>query len=442
MSIHVETAEKGPSKFPWFSLVILAATGQIAWAVENTWFNTFVFDKITKDPRPIAWMVAASAVTATLTTIFMGTLSDRTRSKWGRRKPFILFGYVLWGLMTALFPMNAMLKTASMAVLGVILTDSLMTFFGSTANDAAFNAWTTDVTPSQKRGKVEGILNLCLFVAQIISNVAAGVFIDQFGYFIFFYFLGGLVMIAGLVAGLALREAPTDQENAPIKSFWTEIGELFSLKTIRENKQLFILLILIMVTGIGMQVAFPYLIIYLNHNLGVTKTQYSIIGGVILILSGALAVPLGLLADKWNKKAILALAIVVSSVGCFLFGQFRSIPLLAFAGVLWQAFSVAISIASVAWLKDLLPEQSRGRFLGMRMIFWVALPMLIGPAIGSTLIRRFGIPATLNGESGFIPVPVIFAVGAFISLFALIPWLFLKNQKRALPGAIDLGVGR
>ena len=430
MSIQSKIEGKKTSKFPWFSLVVLAATGQIAWAVENTWFNTFVFDKITKDPRPIAWMVAASAVIATLTTIFMGTLSDRTRSKWGKRKPFILFGYLLWGLMTAVFPLNAMLKTASLAVLGVILTDSLMTFFGSTANDAAFNAWTTDVTPSDKRGKVEGILNLCLFVAQIISNVAAGVFIDQFGYFIFFYFLGGLVMIAGLIAGLALKDAPTDDEKAPEKSYWTEIGELFSPKTIRENKQLFVLLILIMVTGIGMQVAFPYLIIYLNNNLGVTKTQYSIIGGAILILSGALSVPLGLLADKWNKKAMLALAIVVSSLGCFLFGQFRSIPLLALAGVLWQAFYVGILIALVAWLKDLLPEQSRGRFLGMRMIFWVALPMLIGPAIGSALIRRFGIPTTLNGESGFIPVPVIFVVGAIISLFALIPWLFLKNQRQ------------
>jgi MFS family permease len=398
-----------------------------------------VFDKITKDPRPIAWMVAASAIVATLTTIFMGTLSDRTRSKWGKRKPFILFGYLLWGLMTAVFPMNAMLKTASLAVLGVILTDSLMTFFGSTANDAAFNAWTTDVTPSDKRGKVEGILNLCLFVAQIISNVAAGVFIDQFGYFIFFYFLGGLVMIAGLIAGLALKDTPTDREKTPTTSYWAEIGELFSLKTIRENKQLFILLILIMVTGIGMQVAFPYLIIYLNNNLGVSKTQYSIIGGAILILSGALAVPLGLLADKWNKKAMLALAIVVSSLGCFLFGQFRSIPLLALAGVLWQAFYVGISIASVAWLKDLLPEQSRGRFLGMRMIFWVALPMLIGPTIGSALIRRFGIPATLNGESGFIPVPIIFVVGAIISLFALIPWFFLKNHNHAQANPVNLG---
>lgn len=432
---------KTSGKFPWFSLVILAATGQIAWAVENTWFNTFVFDSITKDPRPIAWMVAASALVATLTTIFIGTLSDRTRSKWGKRKPYILFGYILWGLMTAVFPLNAMLKTTSLAILGVILTDSMMTFFGSSANDAAFNAWTTDVTPSEKRGRVEGILNLCLFVAQIISNVAAGLFIDRFGYFIFFYFLGGLVMLAGLVAGLALKEAPSDQDETPKRSYWSEIVELFSLKTIRENKQLFILLILIMVTGIGMQVAFPYLIIYLNHNLGVTKTQYSIIGGAILILSGALSVPLGLLADRWNKKAMLALAIVVSSLGCFLFGQFRSIPLLALAGVLWQAFYVAISIASVAWLKDLLPEQSRGRFLGMRMIFWVALPMLIGPAIGSALIRFFGIPATLNGESGFIPVPIIFGVGALISLFALIPWIFLRQEESTLETAVEVGDG-
>ncbi|MEA4812536.1 MAG: MFS transporter [Anaerolineaceae bacterium] len=436
MNIQGTEKRKPAASINWFSLVILAVTGQIAWAVENTWFNTFVFDKITKDPRPIAWMVAASAVTATLTTLFMGTLSDRTRSKWGKRKPYILFGYIFWGLMTVLFPMNAFLKTSSLAVLGVILTDSLMTFFGSTANDAAFNAWTTDVSPSEKRGKVEGILNLCLFIAQIISNVAAGIFIDRFGYFIFFYVLGGLVMIAGLVAGLALREEPTDQENKPRKPYWEEIRELFSLDTIKQNRQLFVLLSLIMVTGIGMQVAFPYLIIYLNHYLGVSKTQYSIIGGAILIISGAFSIPFGLLADRWNKKMMLALAIIVSSLGCFLFGQSRSIPLLALAGVLWQAFSVAISIASVSWLKDLLPEESRGRFLGMRMIFWIALPMLIGPAIGSVLIRRFGVPATLAGESGYIPVPIIFAVGAVISFFALLPWAFLKNpQENALEGA-------
>ena len=81
----------------WLVMAALAFTGQIAWAVENSWFNTFVYDTITPDPRPVAWMVAASAITATLTTLLMGTLSDRTRSRWGRRRPYILFGYILWG---------------------------------------------------------------------------------------------------------------------------------------------------------------------------------------------------------------------------------------------------------------------------------------------------------------------------------------------------------
>lgn len=72
-------SEKRLTPRTWFVLAVLATTGQIAWAVENPWFNTFVYDMLTPDPRPIAWMVAASAITATLTTLLMGTLSDRTR---------------------------------------------------------------------------------------------------------------------------------------------------------------------------------------------------------------------------------------------------------------------------------------------------------------------------------------------------------------------------
>ena len=139
MITNSNNSEKISAK-TWAVMIALAVTGQIAWAVENTWFNTFVYDTITPDPRPVSWMVAASAIVATLTTIVMGTLSDRTRAKWGRRKPYILLGYILWGLMTALFPTSALIKNVSMAVLMVVLLDCLMTFFGSTANDAAFNA--------------------------------------------------------------------------------------------------------------------------------------------------------------------------------------------------------------------------------------------------------------------------------------------------------------
>jgi MFS family permease len=414
----------------WIIMAALALTGQIAWAVENSWFNTFVFDTITPDPRPVAWMVAASAITATLTTLLMGTLSDRTRSPWGRRRPYILFGYILWGISTVLFPTVAYIQVTGVAVVAVVLADSLMTFFGSTANDAAFNAWTADIATSRQRGRVEGVLNLSVFLAQIVALVAAGILIDSLGYFIFFYTLGGIVILVGLMAGSLLKEPALPASRAPRPSFWKEFAELFDLQTLRDNRQLFILLLFIMITSIGMQVSFPYLIVYLENYVGITKSQFSIIGGAVMLGSAAVAIPFGILADRWNKRLLIAIALVVSSLGGILLSLVHTLPLLSLTGFLWQAFAVAVSVASVAWLKDLLPEQSRGKFLGVRMIFWIAIPMVVGPWIGSQLIQNYGVPITLNGEAGFIPVPVIFQVGSVIALLGLVPLYFLRLHQQ------------
>jgi MFS family permease len=414
-------------------MLALALTGQIAWAVENSWFNTFVFDTITPDPRPVAWMVAASAITATLTTLIMGTLSDRTRTRWGKRRPFILIGYVLWGLSTILFPTVAYIKTTSIAVIMVVVADSVMTFFGSTANDAAFNAWTVDVATTETRGRVEGVLNLSVFLAQIVAMVAAGMLIDAFGYFTFFYALGGIVILVGFLGGLFLQEPASPHEAAESRpSFWKEFAELFSIKTLKENRMLFILLVFIMISSIGMQVSFPYMIVYLENYVGVTKTEFSIIGGAVMLGSCILAIPFGIAADRWRKQAMIAIGIVLSSLGGILLSLVRSLPLLALTGLLWQAFFVAAGIASVAWLKDLLPEEGRGKFLGIRMIFWIAIPMVIGPAIGSWLIRAYGIPIQLDGQAGFVPVPIIFQVGSLISLVSLIPLAFIRKEKPVL----------
>ena len=125
---------------------------------------------------------------------------------------------------------------------------------------------------------------------------------------------------------------------------------------------------------------------------------------------------------------MIAIAIILSSVGGILLSLVRSLPLLALTGLVWQAFSVASSIASVAWPRTLSRKKTGGKFLGIRMIFWIAIPMVVGPAIGSALIRNFGIATQLNGQAGFIPVPIIFQVGSLISLLALIP-LFLIRKK-------------
>ena len=415
----------------WFVISALALSGQLAWAIENSWFNAFVYDKITPDPRPVAWMVACSAITATLTTLLMGTLSDRTRSRWGRRRPYIFLGYILWGLTTALFPTVAFIRVTSIAVVMVVIADSLMTYFGSTANDAAFTAWTADIASRDTRGRVEGVLHLSLFLAQMLATVAAGIFVEKFGYFVFFYAIGGIVMVVGLVAGSLLREAPLPAQEQPLRSFWSEFTELFSLDTLRQNRNLFLLLLISMINMIGFQVYFPYLIIFLKNYKGLTLGQYSIWGGVVMLATALIAIPFGILADRWNKRSMIVISILFGSIGGVVFSLVNGLPLIILAGLLTFPFFLAgFSVAATAWLKDLLPERNRGKFLGIRMIFWIAVPMVIGPWIGSTLIQHYGIPTTTNGQAGFIPVPIIYWVGCAISMLALIPLIFLPSQKK------------
>ncbi|MBO4862493.1 MAG: MFS transporter, partial [Firmicutes bacterium] len=147
----------GKKKF-YIALIIYALTGQVAWVVENMYFNVFIYKMFNASASDISLMVEASAVAATLTTIFIGALSDRLQ----RRRIFMCLGYILWGVSIIAFAFvrldilssvfGAAAGTAAAAVTIVIILDCVMTFFGSTANDAAYNAWLTDRTDETNRG--------------------------------------------------------------------------------------------------------------------------------------------------------------------------------------------------------------------------------------------------------------------------------------------------
>ncbi len=413
----------------WFIIALLSISGQIAWGVENAWFNTFVFDTLTTDPRPIAWMVAVSAIAATVTTLLMGTLSDRTQTKLGRRRPYILFGYVLWGVVTALFPAVSLLRPIGLAVVMVVIADAVMTFFGSTANDAAFSAWTTDITDTSNRGRVEGLIQMTIFVSFIITFALAGIVIEQYGYFVFFYGLGGFVTLTGLIGGLLMKDAPLTAEEKVIQRqpYWQEIRNTFSMRLVRENKVLFLLFLSIVINGIAFQVNFPYLLIYIEHYLGFGKSEYGLILGAVLIVTAISTIPVGLLVDRIPRRKFMIWAAFLSSVTALIFSFARGMVSVLIAGILMMVVMAAFGIVSGAWLKDLYPNENRGQFQGIRMVFMVLLPMVIGPAIGSFLIQTYGIPTTLNGEQGFIPTSIIYIVAAVIDLLAILPLLSIPT---------------
>jgi MFS family permease len=420
------------SKRIWIAIILLAFSGQLAWGVENQFFNTFMYNNITPDPRPVSWMVAASAVAATLTTILMGTLSDRTRTRWGRRKPFILFGYLAWGVMTALFPSAAFFRPVGLAIGMAILFDAVMTFFGSTANDAALNAYITDVTNTQNRGRVMGVVQILTWVAILIVYGGAGPIIDSLGYYPFFYVIGGLVFILGLLGSIFLREEP--QAENPKGGYWRQIAESFQWKNLVANREFFLVLMGISLWAIAQNIFFPYLIIYLQHYLQLDTTSASITIAVCILVGGiALAWPLGMLVDRWGRKPVAMVAIVAEMVGLILFSMMKSLAPLIVTGILWLAPLTAWTIATSTWSKDLFPEDKRGQFTGFYLFFWVMLPMILGPLTGGWLGTTFGIKTVIDGQAASVPTPLLFQVAGVATLLAAIPLWLVKERKRSFP---------
>lgn len=168
----------------WIIVILIGLAGQFAWSIENMYLNTYIaylnFNAPVSEKFDynllISITTALSAVTATLTTIFMGGLSDKLR----KRKIFISFGYILWGISTASFGLLNVYgaveiipisMSAITAAIMVIVIDCIMTFFGSTGNDAAFNSYITKNIEDKNRAKVEGVLGILPLIAMLIIFV-------------------------------------------------------------------------------------------------------------------------------------------------------------------------------------------------------------------------------------------------------------------------------
>jgi MFS family permease len=409
--------------------MLLGLAGQLAWAVENQYFNTFMYDNITPDPRAVSWMVAITAVVSTMATITMGTLSDRTRTRWGKRRPYLFIGYIMWGLLTAAFPLAAKFQPIAVGVFIAILFDSVLSFFAASASDGAFSAYVTDVTTEANRGRVTGALEIMKWLAFLVIYGGAGFIIQAVGYYWFCYRFGAIAFVIGLVCPPLLRE---EVETAkPEGRYWRKIADTFQLASLRQNKDFFKLMIALTLFMVGINVFFPYLMIYLQHYVKLSIVNSSIVVGVCILVGGiGAAYPIGLLVDRWGRRPVSILAVLLEAVGLTVFSLSHTLPMLIVGGLLWLAPFAAWTIATTTWARDLFPEEKRGQFAGYYVLFNVAFTMIPGPLLGGWLSSSYGIPTVLDGKAGFIPTPLLFQVAGGMVLLAILPLLTIRKAKK------------
>ena len=394
-------------------VVILGVLGQIAWGLENSWFNTYTYDAITTETWPIALMNGASAVVATLTTFMVGILSDRA----GKRKPFIRYGYMIWGFFTAAIILAELMPNKVAAALTVVIIDCIMTFFGSTAYDACYNAWTTDISNETNRGKITAIVQIAPLVSGVIL-VGAGAIIDSFGYHTFFIGVGALVTVVGLIVGGWITEGedlkPDESRSGNIiKDIFLAFGE----ESRRGNKELFMILSSFCILATGFQVSYAYEMIYANNYLGVSKTFGTLLTAGALPFIVAASFIGGKLVDSDEGYRGLHIAPLLFFVGAVMHGLSKNIVLVIIARIFLYVGYFLMTVTATAMFKNLTPEDTRGRFEGVRMVFVVMLPMIIGPQIGSFLIEQFGLK------------PILYIVTGIVGLLSYLP-LILGDRAR------------
>ena len=415
----------------WATLLLVGLFGQFAWTIENMYFNVFLYKTISTDPGYIAAMVGWSAAAATLTTLLMGALSDRV----GKRKAFITVGYILWGLSTAAFgyitPENAGrlfpgANAAAAAATMVVVLDCVMTFFGSTANDAAFNAWVTDNTTQQNRGRAESVLAILPLISMLIIFGAFDGLTQQGKWREFFNIFGIAVSAVGLISLFLVKDEPTLKPRKD--SYFKNL--LYGLRpsVVRQNPELYLSFAAFCLFSVAVQVFFPFLIIYIQYFLGIT--DYAIVLGVVLILASAVSVLSGRWIDRFGKLRFTVPAAAVMLAG--LVGMFfvRSQPGVMIAGTVMMSGYMMLTAALSANIRDWTPEDKVGHFQGIRMIFQVLLPMIIGPAIGAALIRSNPMTYEELGQIKTVPTPSIYLGAAAVLLLTAIPILILKKREK------------
>ena len=336
---------------------------------------------------------AVFSASRTFWTPLAGALSDR----FGRK------GFMLCGLIVYCIVSIAYIKANTLA--GLILVRALHGFAAALVVPAA-NAYVGDVAPPESEGLYSGIFLVSFFSGFAMGPAFGGVLYDRFGMAGCFLTLGFLSLLAFLLTALFI---PNLRVSRPSGSKKMEL-----LKPLR-YPHVVPLLAFTLVSALGRSSIVCFLPLFAQEKLGISA---SLLGAVLttnLLLAAILQLPSGMLADRFNRKAMLLTGTVISGL------MFAFIPsatgfLSLLAVNILMGLGMALTFPSTQAVAVTL-----GRDLGMgAMLSFLqvatGLGFAVGPLLSGVIYKSLGIHAVFYVCSG-----ILSAAAAYGILFLELP---------------------
>ncbi len=380
-----------------------------------SFFNTYIEHVLELSPLHIALMVSLASITAVIFFLIVGVFSDNTRSKYGRRRPYLLLG-IIAGISIIIFGYIDDYLTG-------LLLRILIVELGINAYYAVQRSLIADLVPLEHRGKANGIASIIATMgmmlavgATVIANevyVANGK-LNQEGH-IFLFTIGGLTIIFCALFGFFFLREPPVSELPPKKRFLEDLKDTFQIQELKKHKEYFKIIVASSVFIIGLLLVAPYLFIYI-FGLEMKNIEMAL---MVIIIAPMIAVSMffiGKLADKYGRKKMIVPIMLISSIGFIMVpfiptGEDINLPLLIIAVTLALIGFNGVMVPVAAWQQDLLPEEKRGQFIAILNLV-NALTAIPGAIIGALIYTYLGIQWIF----AFVPIFFIASIPFFMKV--------------------------
>jgi MFS family permease len=331
-----------------------------------------------------AWgqVVAIGAMEAMIGPAVFGFWSDRTRSRWGRRRPFIAVG----AAMTAL----ALLFMGQAQSLWMMIVGYLLLQISDDVGTGPYAAIIPDVVPEERRGKASGLMSQLQLAAQV---VAAGIGLSLKSFMAIYVAIAVINIVCALIVLVTARErattAPPLKESADAPSKMFDLQDWLAPWKSHDFRWVWLTRFL---NAFGFYLITLYVVNYLTDSVKVFKVgpltfdkpfEAAVIVALCISIAGAIAAVIaGNYADRIGRKRVILIAGWVMFVTLIPFAFVPDFSIIAPLSLVFGMGYGAYLSASWALASDILPsKEDAAKDMGIWQAS-VSTPQILSGAAG------------------------------------------------------------
>ena len=374
-----------------FLQLLIFATG--LFAVQTFWgFNSatlpLYLDELTGSKTLTGLVLSIGGVFGAVMPVVVGALSDRTHTRMGRRKPFIMGGWA--AVLVSLALLYATTNIFSAIIYSLFLYAGFFTAIGP------YFALLPDLTPPEQRGTAAGLMFLMGGLG-ILSFMFFGARSWDQGRVLPFACAAAGIFVAAMVMIVGTRER---SDGAPPAFTERLLGEA------SRNRPVLVFLAAMTCWWTGLWMVMVFFVIAVRDMLGVS-TQDAVMKLLFLIVAYvAFALPAGMLGDRLGHRRVTAAGLAILVLSMFVMGFTSSIATVWILLFLTGAgYAVVLTVAYTYFLK-LIPAERTAGYLGLYMGCQNGA-LLVGPAIAGLIIDTLGPRAMFMCAAAFIAAGLI-----------------------------------